>query len=140
MVLLLGVDDQPDRTPCARGQVPSMQPAWRRPQPARSSPLRIRVELPVRSGDTQHFRGTHRDAETRWDLEHVPARVLAVGHIPTVRYPFSAIDTSIRQQRLSESPPQASDDQSEDLPAEGPRGDAMNSLPLVSEGRVQLST
>ena len=70
MVLLLGVDNQ--ARPNLR--IKSLLAAASAPaQRARSSRLRVRVELPVRSGDTKHFRGAHRDAETRWDLEHVPA-------------------------------------------------------------------
>jgi len=54
MVLLSSVDHKPDPAG-ARDHVPSTQPTSARAQRARSSRLRIRVEPPVRSGDTQHL-------------------------------------------------------------------------------------
>jgi hypothetical protein len=60
-------------SPTAPGARDQTQPTSAQAQPARSSQLRIRVELPIRSRDTQHFRSAHRHAETWRDLEHVPA-------------------------------------------------------------------
>jgi len=90
ILLLLDIDDHTRRHSCARPKSLGSRQRPRRPQPARSSRLRVRLELPVWPANTQHLRRA----------QYQPVRTAGPPTCPpTVEHTSIAIAVSIRPDR-----------------------------------------